>query len=635
METVVFSSWDGKVVDNRKARESAAKKLPIGVPVLPKGDKGSAIVGWNGIVVNKAKADIPALMVAYLTEARKLSCGECSVCSIGIDASLKIVNAVLAGKETAKKLDELEKIVNGVAENAKCNFGRVAALEPLKDALKYFFDDFTPAKKESEKIDYKTMVTAPCMQACPAGLDIPGYIELIKNDRFCESLSLIKERCVLPGVIGRACTHQCESACVRGSIDGPLAIRLLKRAVADSALDCGCNSVDCAASNGEKVAVVGSGPAGLAAAYHLCRKGYSVTIFEALPKAGGMAAVGIPDYRLPKDILNHEIDLIKRIGVEIKLNSKLEKLDWQALQKDGYKALYLAVGAHVGTKVGCKGEEVVADDFVQGADFLRELALGVKAKPTKRVAIIGGGNVAMDCARSCVRLGFKEVVIVYRRTEAEMPAAKIEIAEAKEEGIKIEFLKAPVNIVRKNGKLTGIECIKMKLGKPDASGRKRPIPVKGSEAVLATDMVIAATGQKPDLGFVDAKGKVSATDWETIKIDAQTLMTNIKGVFAGGDCVSGAATLIEALDAGNKAAKTIDAFVSGKGADICPTLDGIDAKQQQGGGFVVKTSRSEVSLLDAKDRVKNSCEVEGGLSKCAAMKEANRCLRCYRLLVWA
>ncbi|MEI7591390.1 MAG: FAD-dependent oxidoreductase, partial [Deltaproteobacteria bacterium] len=544
---VVFSSWNGKVVDNRKTGKNTKIKPSVGLPTLSKGDKASAIVGWNGIIVNKAKANIPALLVAYLTEAHKLSCGECSVCSIGIEASLNIINGILAGKETTKKIGELEQIVNLVTENAKCNFGKVTALAPLKDALKYFQSEFVPAKQNTEKSDYKKMVTAPCMQACPAGLDIPGYIELIKNDRFADSLDLIRQKCILPGVIGRACTHPCEDACVRGCIDSPLAIRLLKRAVADAELKGGCNALSATVQKGEKIAVVGSGPAGLSAAYHLRCKGYQVTLFEALPKAGGMAAVGIPDYRLPKDILNYEIDLIKRMGVEIKLNSKIEKLNWKQLQDDGYKALYLAVGAHVGTKIGCAGEDIVADDFVQGADFLREIALGKKIAPQRRVAIIGGGNVAMDCARSCVRLGFKEVVVVYRRSEAEMPAAKIEIAEAKEEGIKFEFLKAPVSIVRKNDKLKGIECVKMKLGEPDASGRKRPVPVKGSEHILAVDMVISATGQKPELSFIDAKEKISTTDWGTIKVDGKTIMTNIKGVFAGGDCVSGAATLIEAL----------------------------------------------------------------------------------------
>jgi len=639
MNKVAFSSWDGKIADYRKGKSAkpAKGKEPV-CPVQYDGMKMKAMMGWNGMVVLDESADIPALTLGYLKEARKLSCGECSVCMIGIDRVMDILETVRAGRGSAQDLAEIETIAKGVAENAKCNFGRASALVPVMDAVKYFKADFLAkdVKKEAAKAAYGVSVTAPCMQACPAALDIPGYIELIRNNKFKESLNLIRERCILPGVIGRACTHPCEDACVRKDMDASLSIRLLKKAAADFELKEGAGALAVSGEEKkEKVAVIGAGPAGLAAAYHLRKMGYQVTVFEALPKGGGMAAVGIPDYRLPKDILNHEIDLIKRTGVDIRLNCRIDKMDWADMQKKGYKAAYLAIGAHVGTKVGCGGEDIASDDFVQGAEFLRRFSLGEKIAAKNRVVIIGGGNVALDCARSCVRLGFKDVQIVYRRSRNEMPASKIEIEEAEQEGVKFSFLKAPVNIVRKAGKVTGIECIKMKLGEPDASGRKRPIPIKGSESTIATDMIIAATGQKPDVDLLKGKNAVQLTDWGTITAKAAAgFETNVAGIFAGGDCVSGPATLIEALNMGNKAAQGIDAYIQGKTVPAEISLGGLNTKTQRNSGFVPKEAAAGVAFLEPKTRLHTFAEVEGAFGVPDAIKEAGRCLRCYRLMIW-
>jgi formate dehydrogenase beta subunit len=640
MNTVAFSSWNGKILDNRKgAGTKAAKTAEMKLPVQPGGKKIAALMGWNGVVVVDPKADVLSLTMAYLKEARKLSCGECSVCMIGIDKVEAVLNGMAAGKGSRKDLAEIETIARGVAANAKCNFGRATALTPVLDAVKHFKAEFTALAEGKTKPvagkSYGAAVTAPCMQACPAGLDIPGYIELIRNDRCGESLNLIRERCILPGVIGRACTHPCESACVRNAIDEPLAIRLLKRAAADADLAGGASALSAVVEDKkDKVAVIGAGPAGLAASYHLRRMGYPVTVFEALPRVGGMATVGIPDYRLPKDVLNHEVDLIKRTGVTFKTNSRIEKLNWTDLKKQGYKALFLAIGAHVGTKIGCEGEDAGYDGFVQGAEFLRNLSLGGKVAARKKVVIIGGGNVALDCARSCARLGFKEVEILYRRSRAEMPASSEEIREAQEEGIRFNYLKAPVKILAKDGKVTGLEYIKMKLGEPDQSGRRRPIPVKGSEAQMKTDMVIAATGQRSDLAIFSGKDGVATTDWGSIKADPVTFKSSVEGIFAGGDCVSGPATLIEALNAGNKVARSIDCALQGKVFSDADPFAGIDTGAQRDAGFVVKKTASKVKFLDVARRLEDVSEVESGLNAADAKAEAARCLRCYRLMVW-
>jgi formate dehydrogenase (NADP+) beta subunit len=633
MSAVSFSSWNGKIVDNRTGK--AAKAVDAGVPKML-GDKSfAALMGWNGMVVADAGANVPSLAFAYLKEARKLSCGECSVCSIGIDKLTALLEGLIAGRGKKQDVAEIERIVKGVMELSKCNFGRASAVTPVLDALRYYKDDFlalTTGKKGTKK-PYKVAVTAPCLEACPAKLDIPGYIELIRNNKFGESLNLIRKRCILPGVIGRSCTHPCEEACVRNGVDQTLAIRLLKRAAADNDLAAGASPLKKpAAERPEKVGIVGAGPAGLAAAYHLRRMGYQVTIFEAFPKGGGMAAVGIPDYRLPKNILEHEVKLIGDLGADIQYNKKITKLDMDDLTAQGFKAIFLSVGAHEGTKIGCKGEDAGYDGFIDGAVFLRELALGKTVEPKGKVVIVGGGNVAMDCARSCVRLGFKDVEILYRRTRKEMPARPEEIEEALEEGIKIRYLVAPVSVLTDGNKVKGVECIRMKLGAPDSSGRRRPIPVKKSEFKVKADVVIPATGQKPELTFM--KDLVPVTGWGTIEVNPETLRTNLENVFAGGDCVSGPATLIEALDAGNKVARSIDTYLQGRTFEPEVSFKGIDVKAQRVMGFVDACSPEKVSLLDPKARVKSFAEVEAPYSDAAAMKEANRCLRCYRLVVW-
>ncbi|HRS87427.1 MAG TPA: FAD-dependent oxidoreductase [Syntrophales bacterium] len=635
MNRVAFSSWNGKIVDNRKGGGAKAKEVK---PLNLDGIAYRALMGWNGVILADPKADVPALAVAYLKEARKLSCGECAVCMIGIDRVLAILEGPEGGKITPADLDEIEAIAKNVALTAKCNFGRGAAMTPVADAVRHFRKEFLAAGKRAPAggKTYGSAVTAPCMEACPAHLDVPGYIELIKNNRFRDSLDLIRRGCILPGVIGRACTHPCEAACVRNDIDAPVAIRLLKRAAADRDLAEGAGALPGPKEEKkERIAVIGAGPAGLSAAYNLRRLGYEVTVFEALPKAGGMAAVGIPDYRLPKDILNHEIDLIKRTGVNIKLNTPVDKLDWSAFAEAGFAAVFLAVGAHVGTKIGCKGEDVEDGGVVQGAEFLRHVNLGRKIEPKKKVVIIGGGNVALDCARSCVRLGFEEVEIVYRRSRAEMPGSREEIEEALHEGVKITYLAAPVGIVRKGGKVTAVECVKMKLGEPDESGRRRPIPIEGSEFTVKTDMVIAATGQKPDLSLLSGKDKGSvATPWGTIKADAVSCSTQVPRIFAGGDCVSGPATLIEALEMGNRAARSIDAYLRGTTFPKDLSFEGIDLKEQRDKGFVQKTPAQTPPMLPVADRLKDFAEVEGGFNADEAVKEAGRCLRCYRLMVW-
>ena len=638
MGKVIFSCWNGKIVDNRKSKTSkASKPADITFPKPPELEKVLALIGWNGLVVMNTEADIVSLTHHYLKQIRKLSCGECSVCMIGIDKLLHIMRQMGEGKGSKADIAEMKAIIKQVSVNSKCGFGQ-SALFPVLDSIRYYRSDFLgliKGERELEDKDYSYAVTAPCMDACPAGLDVPGYIELIRNNKFEESLDLIRENCILPGVVGRVCTHPCEDACVRKDIDEPVSIRLLKKAAADYDLQHGGSSLSGPKKERkERIAIIGAGPAGLAAGYSLRLMGYGVTIFESLPHAGGMAAVGIPEYRLPRDVLNHEVDLIKRTGVEIKLNTKVAKVSLKELKDKGYDAAFIAVGAHIGTKIGAEGEDKGYDGFVDGVEFLRNLNLGKKVQPRKKVIVIGGGNTALDCARSCVRIGFDDVEVIYRRSRVEMPASNEEIEEAKKEGVKFNFLMTPIKILAKDGKATGVECIKMRLGVPDESGRRRPVPIKGSEFTMDADMIIPAIGQRPELPETPDKKEIEMTKWGTARVDPVTYMTDVGGMFAGGDCVTGPAILIDALNAGNQVARSIDCYLQGGRRYGGISFVGTDLKRQMGRGFTVRAPAPDVDFLDVKKRAGSFEEVEGGFGAMEAIREAQRCLRCYRVVVW-
>jgi len=403
-----------------------------------------------------------------------------------------------------------------------------------------------------------------CQETCPVNLDIRGYIGLIADGKPEESLDLIREKLLFPLTIGRICPHPCEEACNRDIVDKPLCIRDLKRYVADYEMKLLSKPKPKEKVSGEHksdtVAIVGAGPAGLACAHDLALRGYPVTIFESLPVAGGMLAVGIPDYRLPRNILEMEIDLVRQLGAEIKNNTRIGKeIKLTDLFNQGYKAIFIAVGAHNNQQMKIPGEDLPG--VVPGVFFLRDLNLGREVKVGEKVGVIGGGNVAMDAARSSLRLGAKEVSILYRRSREEMPASDEEIEAALHEGIKIEYLVAPSEVVAEGGKTVGLKCVRMQLGEPDKSGRRRPVPITGSEFVIPLDTIMPAIGQASDLSFIDGESGIALTRWGTIIADPDTLATSCKGVFAGGDCVTGPYIAIAAIAAGKKAALSIERFL--------------------------------------------------------------------------
>lgn len=477
--------------------------------------------------------------------------------------------------------------------------------------------------------------TSPCKNACPVETPAQGYIALIAQGRLEEALELIRETNPFPGVCGRVCTHPCESKCKRGEIDKPVAICSLKRVVADyereKNLKDGKEHRDFPPPKGPKVAVIGSGPAGLTAADDLAKWGYQVTVFEEAPVAGGMLVLGIPEFRLPREILNYEIDLIKARGVEIQTNTAIDKdLQLQDLKKQGYKAIFVAIGAHKGLKLGIPGEGEY-EGFLDCITLLRAANLGKKEKPGDKAIVIGGGNAAIDASRTALRLGAKEVHIVYRRSRQEMPANEAEIEEAEFEGVKIHYLAAPTKIIGKNGRVSGMESIQTRLGEPDSSGRRRPVPIEGSEFTIDADVIIPAISQEPDISFLPEGHGLEISKWNSFVVDPITLETNQEGIFAGGDAVTGPSTMIEAIAAGHQAAISIDRYLKGEdlkegreeeGLKPVETIDWEISEE------IKRRPRQEMPKLSLEDRALSFEEVELGFSRDMAIEEAKRCLNC-------
>ncbi len=518
---------------------------------------------------------------------------------------------------------------------AKCtSCGECAKVCPVELASEY--DEGLALKKAAYKqyaqaipgaFAIQKTAPAPCRLACPGGLNVQGYVQMVKQGKYKEALEIIMEDLPLPGVLGRICPHGCEDVCRRCEVDHPVAIRNLKRLAADR-FDCRQIRIDCPPPAKEKVAIIGSGPAGLSAAYQLARKGILSTIFESLPEPGGMLRVGIPAHRLPREILDQEIEVITALGVEIKTNTALGKdLSVDDLLNNGYRAVYLALGAHRGIELAIPGEK--ARGVRQGVDFLREVNLTGKTEVGKKVAIIGGGNVAIDVSRAAVRLGAGEVTIIYRRTRTEMPAWEEEIQAAEAEGVRITYLAAPKEVLTAGDRVVGLRCIRMELGEPDESGRRRPVPIADSEYDIEIDQLIAAIGQKPDLSALEGLTGVRFSRWGTVEADKITCATDRPGVFAGGDLQTGPATAIEAIGAGKQAAESIYRYFNGQdiagGREVpvkeTPDYRPIPEKEPRQG-------RAEMPELPPDERHGNFKEVELGYDETAGQAEAGRCLNC-------
>jgi len=476
-------------------------------------------------------------------------------------------------------------------------------------------------KKEVDPDDReKTLL--PCSYNCPAHIDVPEYVRLIAEGRFQDSLEIVRETVPFPHILGLVCDHPCEGECRRDELNGSISIRNLKRFVAEKDNGRWRSKLKIGKDTGKKVAVVGAGPAGLSAAWFLRLKGHSVTVFEANKVAGGMMAAGIPKYRLPWSVLNKEIEEIEKIGVEIKTNSRVDSIS--SLFNDGYNAVFLGMGAQLGMKMGLSGED--HPRVKDGISVLKAVNFGEEFDLSGRVAVVGGGNVAMDVARTALRNGASEVSVIYRRTKAEMPADPEEIKEAENEGTVFNFLVNPIRVIPKDDHIS-VECIRMQLGEPDSSGRRRPVPIEGSEFTIDVDHLIIAIGQDY---VIPSEFNLELERWGTIKVNDKTMETSREGVYAGGDVVTGPASVIKAIAAGTKAASSIDKYLGGDGEVFQKLVPEEESNpwmgRREGFGY---EERAEMKTIPVKERFENpNRQVDLCFTEEEAVKEAERCLKC-------
>jgi NADH-quinone oxidoreductase subunit F len=594
-----------------------------------------SIMGSGGMVVMDEAACMVDVARYFLSFTQEESCGKCTACRLGTRQMLQILTRITEGEGRDEDIETLLTIAQTVKESSLCGLGQTAP-NPVLSTIKYFRDEYEAhiREKHCPAAACDALMISPCQHTCPAGINVPRYVAAIADGDYLGAVATIRERNPFPSICGRICHHPCENRCRRGELDESVAIRSLKRYAADWYFEHGpMDPRPFPKTRSEKVAVVGAGPTGLSCAYFLAEMGYSVTVFEALPVAGGMLAVALPEFRLPESVIQREVEYIQKCGVSIEYNTPINvSLTVDDLKRDGYSAVFIAAGAQRSQRIGIPGELEEVEGFHYGLRFLRDVKLGREVKVGKRAAIIGGGNVALDAARTALRLGSEDAHIYYRRSRDEMPVTEVEFDQAVDEGIQVDFLVSPTRIISQDWKVIGLQCVRMTLGEPDASGRRRPIPLDGSEFFVDADMVIAAVGQAPDLTFLPQDSELERTRWETLVVNDNTLSTNVDGVFAGGDFVTGPGMVIDAIAAGRRSAMAIEKYLkSDTSRVVC--YDRKLAAEAKAEEREVEESwelqpRLEVPTLLACDRKMCFDEIELNYSEEAARQEAKRCLRC-------
>ncbi|OGC90745.1 MAG: hypothetical protein A2W25_13630 [candidate division Zixibacteria bacterium RBG_16_53_22] len=610
---------------------SSMFNLPIDYDSLT---KVGSIMGSGGMIVMDDNTCMLDIAKYYMNFLKDESCGKCFTCRKGTQRMHEILDDITSGKAGMAHIDLLAELAEVVKDTTMCGLGNTAS-NPVLSTLKYFRNEYERHiwDQRCDSFVCKEIVGAPCQSACPIGTEAWRYVAHIAHGEYEQAYKVIRETNPFPSVCARVCDHKCESRCKLGTIGmSPVAIRALKRFVTDT-IDPMTYKPERMSSNGNgerPIAVIGSGPSGLTAAHYLSLKGYKVTVFESESIPGGMLTCGIPSYRLPRGILDKEIESLVDENVTVQCNTKLGRdITIDELFNQGYKSVFLAMGAHKSRKLNIEGEDI--EGVYPAIQFLKDFNLRGEKIAKGRVGVIGGGDSAVDAARVALRQpAVESVTILYRRTRAEMPALATEVDAAIDEGIKLETLVTPLKIRSRKGKLSGVDCLRNKLGEMDASGRRNPVPIPGSEFTAEFDTLVVTIGDVPDIEFIEGMG-IEVTEKGTVKYDSETLATSRAGVFAGGDVVTGPNTVVRAIAAGKKAAAMIDRFLHGQELKQ-PSRAGIPGHYLPPSGLsdeeLNEIRRVVPSTVDMRYRTSSFVEVEQTLSQEEAAREARRCLRC-------
>jgi NADH-quinone oxidoreductase subunit F len=587
-----------------------------------------AIIGSGGLIVMDDDACMVDVARFFLEFCQDESCGKCAPCRIGTKRMLEILERICDGKGVEGDVERLIDLGNTIKDTALCGLGQTAP-NPVLSTIRYFRHEYDAhiREKKCPAGACSALVRAPCQNACPAGVDVPGFVSLVGEGRYADAMRTHRNRNPLASICARVCFHPCESKCRRVTLDSPVSIRGVKRFMVDQPVDMELPEIRRTPGNERrKVAIVGGGPAGLSAAYFLARLGYTPTIFEAEQKAGGMLIQTIPAYRLPRERLAAEIALIESMGVTIKTGQRLGRdFTLTGLREQGFEAVFLGIGAMKGSTLGIPNDD--ADGVTEALSFLKAANLGLNAKVGKNVAVVGGGNAAIDAARTALRMGAENVTIVYRRRRNEMPAWEVEVDEALHEGVTLETLVAPIEVQLDNGRVTGLVCQRMELGGYDKSGRRRPVPIKGAMFTIPVDQVVAAIGQSVDADGLFTDLPVKCNKDGTLQADPRTGRTSVEWLYAGGDAAVGPSSVVDAIAAGERAAVAIDHALTGADHAFWREDQQVDTAFDPDADPVA-SQRADERLLAVIQRKGSFAEVELAFCETVARDEARRCLRC-------
>ncbi len=586
-----------------------------------------AIMGSGGLIVMDEDTCMVDVARFFLEFVQEESCGKCVPCRVGTKRMLEIVEKICEGQGKLEDIDTLIELGNQIKDTALCGLGQTAP-NPVLSTIRHFRDEYIAhiLEKHCEAGICPSLVRAPCQSACPADVDVPGFISLVGEKRYAEALQLHRERNPFASVCARVCFHTCEDKCRRSSLDESVSIRGVKRFMVEQEITVQLPEVRESEENAKrKVAIIGAGPAGLSCAYFLARLGYRPKVFEAEPRPGGMLVQTIPAYRLPREELAREIRMIENMGVDIETGKRLGRdFTLAGLKDEGYEAVFIGVGAPSGICLDIPGKD--AEGVSEAISFLKEYNLRGSVKVGRRVIVIGGGNAAVDAARTALRLGAEEVTVVYRRTMGEMPAYAEEIEEAQHEGVVLKTLMSPGEIMVENGMVRGVRCRQMRLGEFDRSGRRRP-EAGENDHILQADQVIMACGQTLDCDDICKDLPVDTIRNKMIRVDRLTGRTSVPWIFSGGDAATGPSSVVEAVASGECAAVGMDEMLTGQQHAFWREGRRFDVNYDPDAD-PVPYPREKVTLIDVQRRKNNFNEVEQPWNETVAVRQAKRCLRC-------